>query len=266
MTDTDVTENDRRSSTTSVHTSRRRFLATAGVAAFGITGIGVATSQSNQATTRQFTVRIENVSDGGTLDTTDGSKPVPLSPGAYAVHTADEPIFSRDRPERNNGLEEIAEDGKPMRLAQTFSDRDTVVSSGVFTTPVGADSAGPIFPGDAYEFEIEASDGRPTHYLSLVTMFIQSNDLFYALGGPDGMRLFRETGSAPTTGDVTDHIGLWDAGTETNQEPGVGTDQAPRQRATNIGNVERETVVPIDEINGYDYPAVEDVIRVRLRP
>jgi len=42
-------------------------------------------------------------------------------PPLYAVHSADEPIFSSGEPERDNGLEEIAEDGMPGRLAESLA-------------------------------------------------------------------------------------------------------------------------------------------------
>lgn len=252
-------------STGSKHWSRRGFLAATGVVGLGAVGIGATAAQSGgQSGPRRFTVRMENVSDSSTLETTGGSTAVPLSPGAYAVHTTDEPIFTPNEPERDNGLEEIAEDGMPSRLAASLSERDSVVASGAFDTPVGASDPAPIFPGDAYEFEVEAASGRPTQYLSVVTMFIQSNDLFFALGGSTGLALF--DGNAPVAGDVTDVVGLYDAGTELNEEPGVGGDQAPRQRGPNIGLVERGTVASIDAVNGYAYPAVEDVIRVRVTP
>ncbi|WP_276277747.1 spondin domain-containing protein [Haloarcula regularis] len=208
-------------STPTAGMSRRGFLLATGAVGLGAVGIGATAAQTDGANgTRTFRVRIENVSDGSALQTTDGGKPVPLSPGVYAVHTRDEPIFSSGAHERDNGLEEIAEDGSPGRLADAIAQRDSVVSSGAFTTPVGGDGPAPLFPGEAYEFEVTGTRGRPTQYLSLVTMFVQSNDLFYALGGPTGMALF--DGNAPLAGNVTEHVSLWDAGTEINEEPGVG--------------------------------------------
>ncbi|MFC7044826.1 spondin domain-containing protein [Halobacteriaceae archaeon GCM10025711] len=241
--------------------------ATAGLLAVG--GTNVLGQQEQSA--RTFTVRIENVSTGMTLMTTaDGEaseQPVPLSPGAYAVHTRDEPIFSEGEPERDNGLEEIAEDGMPGKLAESLAGRDTVVDSGAFATPEGMDSPGPLLPGHAYEFSVTAASGNPRAYLSLVTMFIPSNDLFLTLGGAGGLPLFKQSnGMAPMAGNVTDHVSLWDAGTEVNEEPGTGPNQAQRQSGAGVGLVERGTVAPIEAVNGYDYPAVSDVVKVTLTP
>ena len=58
------------------------------------------------------------------------------------------------------------------------------------------------------------------------------NDYFYA--NDAGIPLFDSKGR-PVGGDVTSRIVLWDAGTELNQELGVGPDQAPRQKAKNTG-------------------------------
>jgi hypothetical protein len=241
------------SGTGSTTRTRRGFLAGAagvgaGAAVLGGPSVLDGVAQQGQRET-SFTARIENVSDGMTLQPTDGSmQPVPLSPGAFAVHSSGEPMFSHGEPERMNGLEEIAEDGNPGPMVTTLADTDIVSTSGAFTTPVGASEPGPLTPGDAYEFSFRAD--RPAMYLSLVTMFVPSNDLF--------------DGNDPVTGDVTEHVGLWDAGTEINEEPGVGENQVQRQRGTGVGLVERGTVAPIEEVNGYDYPAVADVIRVTL--
>jgi hypothetical protein len=262
-TNTDPTEPSRQNR---ILTSRRSFLAGAVAAGSGVALLGLPTLGQAQPPETTFTVRIANVSDqtGITLDPSGDPSGVPvvLSPGAYAVHTPGEPIFSADEPERDNGLEEIAEDGSPSRLVGTLQSLPHVVTAGAFATPVGNGSPGPLPPGGVYEFETTAS--RPAAYLSLVTMFVQSNDLFYALGGPGGFQLFE--GADPVAGDVTAHVGLWDAGTEINEEPGAGESQAPRQSGAGVGLVERGTVATIESVNGYDYPAVSDVLRVTLEP
>ncbi len=50
----------------------------------------------------------------------------------------------------------------------------------------------------------------------------------------DGIALFDDMG-VPIEGRVTRQIDLWDAGTEVNQAPGIGVDQAPRQAGPDIG-------------------------------
>jgi hypothetical protein len=212
--------------------------------------------------TTRFRVRIENVSTGTTLDTMDGGTAIPLSPGAFAVHTEPGVLFRSDEV-ASDGLERLAEDGMPGPLVESLDGMGMGSTVGTFDTPVGADSAGPLTPGDAYEFEVEAEAGSGAH-LSLATMFVQSNDLFYA-PDPEGIALFE--GGDPIDGDVTDRLTLWDAGTEINEPPGSGPNQAPRQSEPDTGDEEMASVRPISEVDdGVTYPAVADVIRVTVAP
>lgn len=181
----------------------------------------------------------------------------PFAPGVYAVHSTGMPIFTDGGADRGNGLEGLAEDGAAGPLAAALALDPDVLVSGAFDTPVGAAGPGPAFPGDSYSFEFTASDGD---YLSFATMYVQSNDLFLA---PDerGLGLF-ENGS-PVTGDVTGQILLWDAGTEANQWPGVGPDQAPRQSGADTGAADPSNQVR--EAGGeFPSPAVPSVVRVTI--
>ena len=121
-------------------------------------------------------------------------------------------------------------------------------------------TTGFLEPGQSESVTFNAGKG---HYLSFATMFVQSNDLFYA-PAEDGLALYDGSGDA-VTGDVTDMIDLWDAGTEVNEEPGVGPNQAPRQAGPDTGMDENGNVVLItDVMDGFTYPADEDVIMVSL--
>jgi len=207
-----------------------------------------------------FEVAVENVSTGDTLETMDGSVGVPLSPGVYAVHSGMAGLFTPGEAAAD-GLEALAEDGAPGTLAEEVEGSDEVLHGGAFTTPEGADDPAPLLPGDSYAFEVEAS-GDADRALSLATMFVQSNDLFYA-PAPRGVALFED--GEPVEGDVTDAFDLWDAGTEQNQPPGEGDDQAPRQSEAGAGTEEMASVRAIDDVDdGFEYPAVEDVLRVTV--
>ena len=111
-------------------------------------------------------------------------------------------------------------------------------------------------PGSSYTFTVDAVPGD---MLSFGTMFVQSNDLFYAPSG-NGIALFN--GSLGVSGDVTSQIMLWDAGTESNERPGVGVNQAPRQSGPNTGDDEGGNVRLEDD--AYDYPS--PVLRVTITP
>jgi len=199
-----------------------------------------------------FRVIIENVSDPETI----GEQFVgPISPGVYTVTDENAPLFTVGEADRGEGLEGIAEDGNPSGYAG-------VPGVVIFNTPDGASAAGPAFPGGSYSFIVTASPGEALYFS---TMFVQSNDLFYA---PDeaGIALF-DTAGEPISGDVTDQVELWDAGTEVNEDPGVGENQAPRQAGPDTGEDEMGTVLTIDAVeDGFTYPPVDDVIRVTVMP
>lgn len=206
-----------------------------------------------------FRVRIENVSTVMTLHLSNGeTAPAPNSPGVWAVTRLMNPLFTVGQYDAGLGLEQQAEDGDPSVLAGNIENDPRVKSSGVFAIPVGDDSPGPALPGKAYEFTVMAIPGD---HLSLTTMFGQSNDLFYS-PGMVGVALFM--GDRPVSGDVTRFFKLWDAGTEVNQEPGLGSDQAPRQSAPNTGASEHLRIVPVHD--DYTYPPTNEVIKVTITP
>ena len=125
--------------------------------------------------------------------------------------------------------------------------------------PVGGDGPGALFPGRMYAFNVTAVHGE---HLSFVTMFVQSNDIFFA-PHEGGIDLFPD--HQPLDGLVSDMVMLWDAGTEVNQKPGIGIFQALRQLGPNTGEDEMGTVRLLDDAS-FTYPAVNTVIRVSVTP
>ena len=256
-----------------------------------------------------FRTRIENVSDGMTLMTSNGSVAVPLAPGVFVVHTNMNPLFTagtadmlgleglaedgdpselyasleahtglavplapgvavvhsnqvslftEGSADAGLGLEALAEDGNPASLVTSLTGLADVGSVTVFNTPVGAAGPAPIFPGESYQVTFTA---EPGDRLSFATMFVQSNDLFYAFD-PAGLALFNAMGEA-VMGDVTSSVNLWDAGTEMNQWPAVGPDQAPRQAGADTGDADSANMVRMVD-DGFVYPATGQVIQVTL--
>ena len=182
-----------------------------------------------------------------------------LAPGVFAVHQETDVLFTSGSPDRGEGLEALAEDGNPGGLAQALAGNDRVSASGAFAVPEGADGPGPLPPNGAYVFSFSASAGDR---LSFATMFVHSNDLFFA-PGEEGIALFGEDGSA-IMGDITSMIQLWYAGTEVNQPLGVGLDQAPRQSGPNTGAPDPDNTVRL--ATGDHIPAVDSIIRVTIMP
>lgn len=191
----------------------------------------VATATANRAKQTKFTVRVENISTPDGQTASDGTKwSFALSPGLWALHDRKSGLFVEGKP-ASKGLESQAEDGDPSGLVGWLTtSHHASTLHGVFNTPIGMMGAGPIRPGNSYEFNFMANPGMK---LSMTLMNGQSNDEFYA---PDenGIALFDSKGM-PVSGDVTAKFILWDAGTEVSEELGIGPNQGPRQKAVNTG-------------------------------
>jgi hypothetical protein len=216
-----------------------------------------ASAQSDEA---QFTIRVENVSTAKTLRLSNGSTaPAPTAPVLWALTDGANPLFSDGEPDRGQGLEQLAEDGNPERLATQLAAELGASRAGAVAIPVGQKKAGPITPGLAYQFTVTATRGQ---HITLAMMFGQSNDLFYAPGAK-AIALFDRRGR-PRTADITSELVLWDAGTEVNEEPGLGPNQAPRQGAPDTGPAENGAVRRARD--RYTYPAVRRVLKVTIAP
>ena len=203
----------------------------------------VATATRKVEQTR-FTVRVENISNPEGMTASNGQKfPFALSPGMFVLSEKSAALFNEGKAARKNGLEMQAEDGDPSGLvASLVTMHHSSNLHGVFNTPVGAMAAGPIRPGDSFEFTVTAMPGMK---LFMTQMFGQSNDWFYA-PGPNGIALF-DTKGMPVSGDITDQLYLWDAGTEKDEEIGVGPNQGPRQKGMNTGDDEHGVVHRVND-------------------
>lgn len=219
------------------------------------------------ATPHTFTVTVANVSTPGTLATDRAMGTVPLSPGAFAVFTGSDPAFTPGST-ADVGTERIAEDGfpgPPLPLgtkSTLLAAAPNVTQSGVFQSPGGPDNGPAIATGETATFTITASPGQR---LQFETMFVQSNDWFYAFGN-GGLPLF--SGNTPVRGDVTGQLVLYDAGTEQDTPPGAGPYQKPVQdpMATNVGPADPNTKIRLASTDGFPIPATSAVIRVTITP
>ena len=196
---------------------------------------------ATEATT--FTVKITNVSRNDTLKVPGAAAvKAPIAPGVFLVDAA-AAIFTPGE-SASAELQALAEDGNFEPLQRALQAKH-------------GERAGMFAPG--LEFTVTA---KPGDRLSFATMFVQSNDKFYA---PEGaaLALFDAQGN-PVAGDLTAAVRLFDAGTEIDQQPGAGADQAPRQKSANQG-ADQNGVVAM-AADGFAYPQVADVIRVEIRP
>lgn len=180
----------------------------------------------------------------------------PYAPGVWATHdNGTMPIFTNGVADRGEGLEALAEDGVPSTLNDILMAKTGIISNGIFNTPDGATAAGPLMPSNTYSFTFEAKEGD---VLSLATMLVHTNDLFYGFGD-SGIELFAN-GQA-VTGDVTGSLKLWDAGTEVNEYPGAGNNQ-PARGGAGTGADENGTVQVVDD--NFTYPATADAIKITI--
>ncbi len=209
----------------------------------------------------KFDVRIENISSPDGQTAADGTRwPFALSPGLFVLNEKNALLFTENKPARPNGLEAQAEDGNPAVLVASLETAHHASNlHGIFNMPAGSMGPGPIGPGNSYEFSFTAA---PKMKLFMALMFGQSNDLFYA---PDaaGIALFDAQGN-PVSGDITGKMILWDAGTEVDEELGVGPNQAPRQKAANTGGDEHGVVHRAKDVRFYGKNA--ELFRVTITP
>lgn len=172
--------------------------------------------------------------------------------GFAGVALDEDKLFTLGQSDRGQGLSNLAEDGNPLPLLEL----DTFSNSAVFADQ---ESGGyePLMPGTVTTFEIEATEGESLFFAS---MLAQTNDLF--LGSPpQGIPLF--DGETPFEGEISDALVLYDAGTEANQPPGLGSDQAPRQAGPDTGAVDEDpSVREVDD--GYTYPEPSAVLSVTV--
>jgi hypothetical protein len=249
----------------------------------------LATPQTRAADSVRFDIRVENVSGPNTLRlSTGGTVAVPVSPGVWAVHTGRNPIFTPGEVEPGRGLKGLAEAGMARAFEPNLRGLPGVRSSGFFSEPLlplvrrmstsrmsepkspataASSSAGGagsrmLQPGQRFEFTVTA---QPGDRLSLAMMIAQSNDALIATG-PDGIALFDASGR-PLAGNITSLLLTWDAGTEVNEEPGVGRNQGLRQGAPHAGDPERRPVRPLAEAEfGSAWPEVDRMVRVTVTP
>lgn len=211
-----------------------------------------------------FTLRLENASGDDFV--------TPLSPGIVVVHTESAPLFTINAPDRNEGLEAIAEDGNPIPLVMSLThadDSDDEMSPTppaengsvhIFNTPVGASEPGPALPGNAYEVTFEAQRGD---HVSFATMMVQSNDRFFA-PFEWGIPVY-DTSGRPISGDVTAAVYLWDAGTEIDEEPGAGPNQVVRQSGPDTGPADPNNTVRYAHDSFGITPPVNQLLKVTLQ-
>jgi hypothetical protein len=207
----------------------------ASILALGAAGGVAAQQKAVKATT--FTIRVENATQGEALKLSNGkTAPFVIAPVLWAVHTRNtNPLFVGGQADAGKGLRALAETGNPEPLVKSIAGQPGVLAIDADAKPVGALTGGPLSPGQTYEFTVTAGPGQ---YLSIASMFGQSNDWFYSNDRP--IALFAS--GKPVSGDMSAQVSLWDAGTEVDEEPGLGPNQGPRQKDAEAGVREHQAI------------------------
>ncbi len=152
------------------------------------------------------------------------------------------------------------DDDDPVTFLVTIENRSgrfNRSSAGVFNTPVGHPGPGPVLDGDAYEFTAYANPGDK---LSFATMFVFSNDWFFATDDR-GLDLYDAAGT-PISGDITSQLHLLDAGTEANEAFMTGPHQPINQPGPNSGPTDPDRRVRLVDSVG----PVSDFLSVTVMP
>lgn len=221
------------------------------LAACGVDGDSAeetAAEAAPEAAVLRFT--LANIAAPGSLATSAGPTEIALAPGLLVVHAPGAGPLVVGASAHGTGLEALGEDGDPTALLAELDARDDVRKVVVIATRSGDDYAtAPIHPGEAASGSALVD---PADEITVLSMFGQSNDVMVATAS-GGVVVFDAVG--PVLGELP--LALYDLGTERNQEPGAGADQAPRQAGANTGEAEDGVVSEVvgADSEGWTWPA-----------
>src|SRR5690606_7044946 len=142
----------------------------------------------------------------------------PLSGVVWAVHGGEVGLYGVGS-QVSAGLEQLIENGRPQLLIEQLALADEFRQVGL------APADGSVIESrKTVEFRFRAAPGD---HLSFVSGYLAANDKFIA-ATELGVALFDDQGE-PRTGNLDWALGLFDAGTEVDEPPGLGANQFERQ-------------------------------------
>lgn len=136
-----------------------------------------------------------------------------------------------------------------------------------FNTAIENTEPGPIQPGQTLEIDFTA---QPGENISFATMFAPTNDAFFS-PNETGIAVYDDFGN-PITGDVSNQLGLWDAGTEFNEAFSQGQFQTMDSNGQMIADPNTGAADPnnqirrIDQTNAFstDFPAASELMQAEI--
>jgi spondin N len=198
-----------------------------------------------------LTITITNIGDTVASD---------LSETVWALHEDTVSVFTDGGAAADvEGLEALVEDGDGTTLQATLA-----AVAGVGTAELIAD---PTAPGGT--FVITVTPDEDNRMLSFVSSIEASNDAFVA-PVPGGIALLDEDGSSRTNAQIEEdfrrNLIVWDAGTETNEVPGVGANIQSRQLVDDIGDADSDATIRAysEAFNDLAGPSVGGLLEVTV--
>ena len=175
-----------------------------------------------------------------TITNLGGTVAADLSPMVWALHEDTVSIVDGDlQASAFVGLEELAEDGDPSPWQIALAATPGVASAATIDTPAGL--------GESFVFNVTPT--TTNRMLSFATSIVASNDAFVAPRG-GGIALVNADGTARTNAQIEEDfvrdLAVWDAGTEANEVPGVGSNIQSEQLIADTGAVD-----PVDAIRPF---------------
>ncbi len=179
-----------------------------------------------------------------------------LSGLVWAVHDGDVALCGVGA-SASPGLEDLVEDGRSAALLDELAADAAVHLYGLADRNNGSPV---IEPGEAVEFRFWAEPGA---HLEFVSAYLAANDKFVG-ACESGIALFDPDG-VPRSGDLGWAVDLFDAGTEVDEPPGLGTNQFERQPRSGAGADEGEVVREVrGPWMGWEYPMADQIISVEV--
>ena len=182
------------------------------------------------------------------------TRPLPSAPNWARVVAAPDWDYFTAGAAASAGLERLAEEGNSSVLVTEAN------TAGALAATAGTAAYG---PGASVMFTVTPTSTMPL--LSMAMMIGQTNDVFIGTR-PQGVPLLDTAGMPRTAADVQKDIvnllAVWDAGTEANEVPGVGPNQAPRQPAANTGAADPINMVRLYADSTNDLAHLSGVVNV----
>ena len=215
---------------------------------------------SGEPESYSFLLTLENISVPGAIVASDDSvHDVKLAPGLAIAHDASFSLFEAGEAPKYPEQESLAEDGDPVPLGGALRDVEGVYETSFIAQVAQADYGSPLVPGDQGVGNLLVPNDA---FVTVLFMYGESNDIFVAataIPAEDG-------GEATSLLEFTDFV-MYDLGTEVNEEPGIGANQAGRQAQAGAGEAENGviTVVSGEDVAGYTYPAASAIASLSMQ-